>query len=485
YKTDGANTVEAFHRVEDTLHEITAKDPSIHVNTSFEQASFIEESITGVVKEGGLGGIFAVVVILAFLSAGVWSHSGRRTTGAALVVIFAGLLVIVVFSNVSAVGGDLGLAFAQTDVVVKLLLFLGIIAGLALLLWPGSIPYPAWRSTLVVGVSIPLSLLMAFALMNWLPPTVHNILAPAAESSGLVAFVLRLFPSSITINIMTLSGLTVAIGRVVDDSIVVLENIFRQIQAGGDKREAIIRGTRDVSVAIFAATVITVVVFLPLGMTGGIISEFFLPFGLAVTYALMSSFVVAITVVPVMAYLFISGDEMGEEEHHGIFERLYIPALRWALATPLNKAIVLIVAFASLVLGGALFVSRPTTFLPSLGEPQVSVTVNLPAGTKIIETNARVTELETWLHNEIPEEELSVVQTLIGSGGASLESLIGAGSSVSENIASITVGIESPDQLNTWAQKIRTQAETIFGKGNVTVSAASLSDQGFGGFELV
>ncbi|MEO8608533.1 MAG: efflux RND transporter permease subunit [Chloroflexota bacterium] len=485
YKTDGANTVEAFHRVEDTLKDIISKDPTIHVNTSFEQASFIEESISGVAREGGLGGIFAIVVILAFLSAGVWARSGRRLTGAILVAVFLGLLGVVVFSNAGATGGDLGLAFAQTDVVVKLLLILGIIIGLAVLLWPGSMPYPAWRSTLVVGVSIPLSLLMAFVLMNWLPPTVHKALLPAAESSGIVAFILRLFPASITINIMTLSGLTVAIGRVVDDSIVVLENIFRQIQEGGDKREAIIRGTRDVSVAIFSATVITVVVFLPLGMTGGIISEFFLPFGLAVTYALLSSFVVAITVVPVMAFLFISGNEISQEEHHGVFERLYLPALRWALASNLNKAIVLIVAFASLVLGVVLFAGRPTSFLPSLGKPQIAVSVNLPTGTKIIETNTKVAELEKWIQTEVPPEELGIVQTIIGSGGASLASLIGAGSGVSENIANITVGIVSPDQLNIWAQRIRTQAETIFGKGNATVSAASLSDQGFGGFELV
>jgi len=485
FKTGGANTVEAFHTVEELLKEVEARDPSIHVDTSFEQASFIEESITGVVKEGGLGGIFAVVVILVFLSTGLWARSPRRLVGAILIVVFVALLDVFVLSNLGAAGGDMGLAFEQVDVVVKLLLILGAITGVVVLLWPGGLPYPAWRSTIVVGISIPLSILLALALMHWFVPAVHHALAPAAESPGVLAFILRLFPASITINIMTLSGLTVAIGRVVDDSIVVLENIFRQIQEGGDKREAIIKGTRDVSVAIFAATVITVVVFLPLGMTGGIISEFFLPFGLAVTYALLSSFVVAITVVPVMAYLFISGNEVSEEKHHGVFERLYIPTLRWALANNLNKGIVLLVAFASLIFSGILLVSRPTAFIPSLGEPQISVSVNMPTGTKIIATNAKVVELETWIKDEIPAEELGVVQTTIGSGGASLESLIGAGSGVSENVASLTVGIESPDQLNTWAQQIRSQAETIFGEDNVTVSAAALSDQGFGGFELV
>ncbi|MBZ0284857.1 MAG: efflux RND transporter permease subunit [Anaerolineae bacterium] len=485
YKTDGANTVEAFHRVEEALNEIDERDESIGTSVGFEQASFIQESIDGVAREGGLGGVFAIIIILIFLSAGVWARSGRRTTGLILFVLFLALLVAVIASGLGAAGGDVGLAFAQADVIVRILLILGAIFGLVIWLWPGELPYPAWRSTLVVGVSIPLSLLMAMALMRWLPPTVNQALAPAAENSDLLGFILRLFPASLTINIMTLSGFTVAIGRVVDDSIVVLENIFRQIQEGGDKKTAIITGTRDVSVAIFAATVITVVVFLPLGLTGGIISEFFLPFGLAVTYALLSSFLVAITVVPVMAYLFIGTEEAVEEAHEGALERLYVPTLKWALSGPLSKGAVLLLAFISFVIGMALFASRPTTFLPGLGEPQISVSVNLPGSTKIVETNTKVLELESWVRENNSDGDLGTVQTTIGSGGASLESLIGAGSGVSENIASITIGVESQNELDSWAGRIRTEAERIFGADNVTVSAASLSDQGFGGFELV
>lgn len=485
YKKAGTNTVEAFHKVEETLKELDAENASIGTTVGFEQASFIEESISGVAREGGLGGIFAVVIILAFLSAGVWGRSGRRTTGLILAGLFLAVLVALVASGAGAVGGSFQLAFDQMDVVVRVLLILGIIAGLLIFLWPGSLPYPAWRSTLVVSVSIPLSLLMAFALMNWVPPFVHNLLAPAAETSPILAFVLRLFPSSLTINIMTLSGLTVAIGRVVDDSIVVLENIFRQIQEGGDKKEAIITGVRDVSVAIFAATVITVVVFLPLGMTGGLISEFFLPFGLAVTYSLLSSFVVAITVVPLLAYLFIGSKEIVEEHHEGVMERTYIPTLRWALASNRNRLIVLAVAFISFVVGGALFATRPTTFIPGLGEPQISVAVNLPSEAKIAVTNAKVMEMEDFIRTSNTDGDLSTVQVTVGSGGASFAALLGLGGGVSENVASLTIGVENQKNLDVWAQRIRTEAERIFGQGNVTVSAASVSDQGFGGFELV
>jgi multidrug efflux pump subunit AcrB len=485
YKDGSANTVEAYHLAEDAVEDVLAAYPNIELAVSFEQASFIEESISGVAREGGLGAIFAVVVILIFLSSGIWALNPRRITGAVLVAVFLVGLALLVTSTAGSTGGDLGAAWDQTDVVYRALLIMGIGAGLFIMLWPRSLPRPAWRSTIVTGVSIPLSVLMAMALMRWLPPSVNGILAPVAEGNALFTFLLRLFPESLTINIMTLSGLTVAIGRVVDDSIVVLENIFRQIQEGEDKRTAIIAGVRDVSVAIFAATVITVVVFLPLGLTGGIIGEFFLPFGLAVTYALLASFVVAITTVPVVAYLLLDKREMADEAHNGPLERLYRPALAWALARPSHKLIVLVVAFASLVVGGALFATRPQAFLPSFGEPQISVAVSMPPGTKITELNALAEELEAYIAAELPAGEVTRVQTIVGSAGFTLTSLLTGGSGVSENLASITVAIEDQALLDDLTAELRAASEDIFGVGNVSVSAASLSEQGFGGFALV
>lgn len=483
YKTSDANTVEAFHRVEETLEAISAENEEIELNVVFEQASFIEESIDGVAREGGLGGVFAILMILIFLSGGVWNAATRRTTGLVLLIGSAILLVILTLSNMEAAGGDIASAFGRVNIVFSVPLAIGVAAGLLFLLWPGNLPQPAWRSTLVTAVSIPLSVLMAFALMRWLPPAVHNALLPAADSP-FVAFILRLFPESITLNIMTLSGLTVAIGRVVDDSIVVLENIFRQLQEGGSKTEAIIKGTRDVSIAIFAATVITVVVFLPLGLTGGLIGEFFLPFGLAVTYSLMASFIVAITVVPVLVLLVVRLDDIHEDEH-GPAERLYLPVLKWALSSRASHIIVLVVAFASMIFGFLLFGTRPAAFLPSLGEPQITVNVSLPAGTKILETNELVLQLENYIHEAIPEEDLETLQTTVGGGGLSLEALIGIGGGVSENQAQITIAVASQGRLDSYAQQIRTEAEGIFGAENVTVSAASVSEQGFGAFALV
>jgi hypothetical protein len=155
FKTREANTVQVFHDVDDILSEIDAEDDSIEINAAFEQAGFIEESISGVAREGGLNAIFAVVVILLFLSGGVWSGGPRRITGIVLLALFVIGLGLLVISGLDEANGDAGLAFSQADVLVRSLLILGIGVGFGIMLWPGRLPDPAWRSTLVTAVSIP------------------------------------------------------------------------------------------------------------------------------------------------------------------------------------------------------------------------------------------------------------------------------------------------------------------------------------------
>ncbi|HUM68526.1 MAG TPA: efflux RND transporter permease subunit, partial [Chloroflexota bacterium] len=210
FKGGDDNTVDTAHAIFDTMAEFEQAHPGMKATLVFEQATFIEESIAGVTREGSLGAVFAVLVILVFLS----GHIGGR---------------------------------------YRL----------------------SWRATLVIAVSIPLSIFSAFFLMQWLPVTIGEGMQNWANSSGssVVTFISRLFPNSVTLNIMTLSGLTVAIGRVVDDSIVVLENSYRHIQRGEETNDAIRAATREVAIAIFSATVTTMVVFLPLGFVGGIIGS--------------------------------------------------------------------------------------------------------------------------------------------------------------------------------------------------------------------
>ncbi len=478
YKDADTNTVEAYNAVESLINEIDAENDNIAVEVAFEQASFIEESVSSVVTSGILGAVFAIVNILIFLSGGIWGGQGRRITGLVVLLISALFLGFLFVSNGSSVE-----ALLSNEVVLLTAMgIIGAVAGVGVLLWPGRLPYPSWRPTLVIAVSIPLSILSALALMRWLPPFMNELLQPYA-SSAIVAFLLRLFPENLTLNIMTLSGLTVAVGRLVDDSIVVLENIFRQMQAGMEKREAVLYATRDVSVAIFSATSIAVVVFLPLGLTGGITAEFFLPFGLAVTYTLLSSFLTAITVVPALAYMLLTVESIPEETETWM-QRIYVPGLKWLLKTTPRRIAVVLLAVLSAGFGFFLFSQRPAAFLPDFGEPQISISVEMPQGTGIIETNDLVTEMEEAVREIVPEEQLITVRTIVGGGGLSFETLFGGGG-VSENVADITLRIAGSEGLETYTDDLRSSAIEIFGEDHVNVSIGSLTSQGFGGFEVV
>ena len=190
--------------------------------------------------------------------------------------------------------------------------------------------------------------------------------------------------AGLTINILTLGGLAVAVGRVVDDSIVVLENIYRHRGLGDDRRDAVINGTREVAGAITSSTITTVAVFLPIGFVGGIVSQFFLDFGLAVTFALLASLLVALTVIPVPAYWFIDKvdiklDENGELPPT-IWRKLYTPVLVVALRNRLTKWGTL--GIATVLFGIALLLagSLPTAFIDAGGENFVTVTVVPAAG---------------------------------------------------------------------------------------------------------
>ncbi len=418
YKTSEANTVSVSHAAFDKLDELEAEYGGLRFDVAFEQASFIEESISGVAREGGLGALFAVLVILLFLSGHV---NGRYTL--------------------------------------------------------------SWRSTLVTGVSIPLSVMMGFAAMKWLPPAGNALLTGLAQSVGDVAvlgpvvdFFLKLFPASVTLNIMTLSGMTVAVGRVVDDSIVVLENIYRHIQRGEDPRQSVIAGTRDVAIPIFASTVTTVVVFLPIGLMGGLIGNFFLPFGMTVTYALGSSFIVAITIVPVLAYLFIRKEHL-PQERESTMQRAYTPVLKLALR---HRFWTLLLATLIFVASMWILATRPQTFLPEMGEQTVNVYVDLPNGATMAETDALLQEMEGYLATLAG---VDVFQSEVGSGGGMELMMFGGG--VDQSVANLTISAESMRELDRLTPEVRREAERVFGADNVTVSAGGMTAGGTSGFDLV
>ncbi len=150
-----------------------------------------------------------------------------------------------------------------------------------------------------------------------------------------------------SLNMLTLGGLTIAIGRVIDDSIVVLENAYRHLQEGDDVADAAYKGTREVSSAVTASTLTTVAVFLPLGFVHGIAAVFFRPFALTVTFALLASLLVALTVVPVGVSWLLSKKSVGHREPARLtmLQRMYLPALKLALDHRLITIVLAVVVF--------------------------------------------------------------------------------------------------------------------------------------------
>jgi HAE1 family hydrophobic/amphiphilic exporter-1 len=240
---------------------------------------------------------------------------------------------------------------------------------------------------------------------------------------------------------MTLAGLAVAVGRVVDDAIVVLENIYRHRAMGEDRLTAVTRGPREVASAITASTLTTVAVFLPLGFVGGLVTQFFLPFSLTVTFALVASLICALTVVPVLAYLLIDRvklqvDESGEPKRSP-WVRAYVPTITFALRSRVTKWSVLAIAGALFVASLALVSSLPTQFINAGSEKILQAVVIPPDGATSEAVLAQATAAEAIV---IGLDDVELVQTSVpGEGDTGYNTLIAAFSGRPANSAILTV----------------------------------------------
>jgi HAE1 family hydrophobic/amphiphilic exporter-1 len=300
------------------------------------------------------------------------------------------------------------------------------------------------RSTLVTAISIPVSVLITFIGM---------------QASGY------------TLNVITLAALTIAIGRVVDDSIVVIENIKRHIGFGEEKLPAILAGVREVATAVTASTITTVAVFLPIALVGGLTGELFRPFALTVTMALLASLFVSLTIVPVLAYWFLGSRKVVRKHAGGTaaepveqvtrLQKVYLPVIRWTLKFP---AIVLIAALVILAGSGLLATSLKTNFIGNSGQNTLTVTQTLPLGTSLEAQDAASKEVETTLINITG---VKTVLLTIGSGGSSLRAAFSGGGSSTYSITTDP----NADQAKLQAT-VATELKKISGKGELAVATA-------------
>ncbi|MGP4033983.1 efflux RND transporter permease subunit [Pseudarthrobacter sp. 1C304] len=315
------------------------------------------------------------------------------------------------------------------------------------------------RATLVTAVSIPLSLLITFI--------------------GLSA-------TGYSLNILTLGALTIAIGRVVDDSIVVIENIKRHLSYGEPKITAIQTSIREVAGAITASTLTTVAVFLPIAFVAGLAGELFRPFALTVTIALLSSLLVSLTIVPVLAYWFLRNpgaktggaredtDAAGraatareiaaqahEAEQRTVLQRGYLPVL-----TKTQKHPVVTLIAALLVLGGtaAMTPLLATDLLGNSGENSMTVRQTLPSGTSLADSGAAAVKVEEVLR-EI--DGVKDVQVTTGNAQSGFSALLSAGASSS----SFTVVTEEKADQSQLKDTVRSELARIPDSGKITVGS--------------
>lgn len=268
----------------------------------------------------------------------------------------------------------------------------------------------AFRASLVTAMSIPFSILIGF---------------------------LAMYLSGITINLLSLSAMAIAVGRLIDNSIVVVEVIYRRMQQGEGFREAAISGSKSVAGPITSSTLATVAIFLPLVFVGGIVGEIFIPFALTITFALIASLLVALIAVPAFSNWFVGKKGTNRTSGTGIedawYLKLYTPPLKWAMA---HRAIALV--FTGVLFFGSLALVPiiGTSFLPSMGEKMIIVEIELPPGTDIGVTSKIAGEMEAVL---VGNDEIESFHTTIGTSTGSLQAAMSAAMGGGDNTAQINI----------------------------------------------
>ena len=299
------------------------------------------------------------------------------------------------------------------------------------------------RATLVTAVSLPTSVLVALLGTNvW----------------------------GFSLNALTLAGLTIAVGRIVDDAIVVLENSYRHLQQGRTPVEAAYRGATEVSSAVISSTLTTVGVFLPIGVVGGIISKFFLPFSVTVTISLVASLLVSLTLVPVLVSFLLqrraSRPARVREDHGtGGLARAYGPVLAWTLARGWRKVGVLVMALLLLAGASSTLYWVPKNFFDLGGSPQLTGTVTLPAGTSADQTSQRLTAFEDQARND-PAVKLVQVTVASSDYGAYTAGF-------NANQARLNIELNSKKDADAVAKRLKATLERLYGTGSAQLSVAS------------
>ncbi len=257
------------------------------------------------------------------------------------------------------------------------------------------------RPTFVIALSIPISLTAAVALMYF---------------------------SDISLNVISLSGLALGVGMLVDNSIVVTENVYRMRSEGVPPARAAVEGAKEVSGAILASTLTTCCVFLPIVFTEGLTRQLFTDLGLTITYSLMASLLVALTLVPVMAKGFLSKITDKQNKTFSGMARGYTRVVRWALG---HRALVLIAAVVMLFVSAYMAYLNGTSLFPAMESTQITVTLRPPEGSTVSETADLADDV---IDRIMTIEDVETVGGMIGGGAAVVGLSMGGGGNGTQSV---------------------------------------------------
>jgi len=256
----------------------------------------------------------------------------------------------------------------------------------------------SFKTTLVIAISIPFSIITTFVI---------------------------LFFTDITLNMMSIGALALAVGMLVDNSIVVLENIYRNRSLGMDRFTASVDGTNEVSMAVTASTLTTIAVFIPIVFTGGLAAVLFKEFALTITIALLSSLVIALTLVPMLSSKLVSVKNLESEEEQekklGPLVVFYKKILSYSLK---HRLITILISIVLFVVSVIMVISVGAEFFPAGDEGMINVSVSLPAGSETQEIDAVLNEIQEII-TEIPEVE----DVFTSAGGGNMYGMGGSGGS--------------------------------------------------------
>ncbi|WP_448317606.1 efflux RND transporter permease subunit [Streptomyces sp. CO7] len=305
------------------------------------------------------------------------------------------------------------------------------------------------RSTLVTAVSIPLSVVLTLIF---------------------------LWTRDISLNMLTLGGLTIAIGRVVDDSIVVLENIKRHLGYGEERKQAILKAVREVAGAVTSSTLTTVAVFLPIGLVGGMVGEMFSDFSITVTVALLASLLVSLTVVPVLSYWFLRPPKGSPEdaeqarlkaeeaERRSRLQRLYVPVLKFATRRRLTSVLIAVAVFVGTL---AMTPLLKVNLFDQSDQDVISVTQKLEPGTSLAATDKAAAKVEKAIEGV---EGVKNQQVTVGSSGW----MAAFGGGTGSDQASFQVMIEDDASYEDVQKKIERSLAGLDGVGETEIGGAQM-----------